>query len=91
MAVWEEVCHYWWSGDKVQKPMLGPVVLELPPSRPRNFGHNGNSQLLFQHHACLPDATILTMIVMDSSSETVGKTPIKYLIFLISGHGMSSQ
>lgn len=34
-------------------------------------GSDVSSQMLIQSHTCLPDAGITTMMVMDSTSETV--------------------
>lgn len=53
---------------RFQKPVPGPGSFSfctLPVDK------DGNSQLLLQDHACLPAAMLTTMMIMDSTSETV--------------------
>lgn len=65
MALLEEMCHW------LQKPISGLFLLALPVTCRLYV----NSQLLPQHHDCLPAAMLPSMIVMDLLSETVNKLP----------------
>jgi hypothetical protein len=51
-----------------------------------------NSQLLLQHHLCLLVAMLLTMTIMDQTSETVSQPQLNVFLYKhCFGHGVSPQ
>lgn len=49
----------------------------LSLSLPQACGSDVSSQLLLRRHACLPPVLSPTLLVMDSSTETVSKPQVK--------------
>lgn len=66
----EELCHLEWT-LRCQKPTPGPV--SLPADQEAEFSATSPAPVY------LPAATLPTVMLMDSASQTLSKPPIKCL------------